>query len=230
MIIRCGEYPNVPLLGTQEAINYNPELTSRQVGYPMIRAPLKETIMPFVIHGSKAHKGEHHKKIRHAWKNGRTKLVWLPYGKVQYQDQEARAYEVQETLRVGELEEALKQMKTEQGSLKRRLEVALEEVCLERQLKNETNKRARVEKETRLKRNKVGKASPWSSRKGAPARIGVSKSQTLQRVLRRPKTKMPVRIGQSMRKGGQGRITIPSNHPRIEGGLKKLEMEIPRDC
>ncbi|RDX66437.1 hypothetical protein CR513_54796, partial [Mucuna pruriens] len=30
MITNCGKYPNVPLLGTQGAINYNPELTSRQ--------------------------------------------------------------------------------------------------------------------------------------------------------------------------------------------------------
>ncbi|RDX72164.1 hypothetical protein CR513_48399, partial [Mucuna pruriens] len=39
MIIRYGGYPNVPFLGTQGAINYKPELASRQVGYPMIRAP-----------------------------------------------------------------------------------------------------------------------------------------------------------------------------------------------
>ncbi|RDY02337.1 hypothetical protein CR513_14222, partial [Mucuna pruriens] len=99
MIIRCGRYPN-------EAINYNPELTSRQARYPIIRALPEETIMPFVIHGLEGHKGEHHRKIRHVWKNviksgiewgtrscgtspsykdwltGRTKLVRLPCGEV----------------------------------------------------------------------------------------------------------------------------------------------------
>ncbi|RDX79699.1 hypothetical protein CR513_39840, partial [Mucuna pruriens] len=39
MIIKCGGYLNVPLLGTQGAINYNPELVVRQAGYPMIRPP-----------------------------------------------------------------------------------------------------------------------------------------------------------------------------------------------
>ncbi|RDX63707.1 hypothetical protein CR513_57829, partial [Mucuna pruriens] len=33
MIIRCGGFPNVPLMGTQGVINYNPELVLRQVGY-----------------------------------------------------------------------------------------------------------------------------------------------------------------------------------------------------
>ncbi|RDX86858.1 hypothetical protein CR513_31753, partial [Mucuna pruriens] len=41
--IGCKGYPNVPLSGTQGAINYNPELVSRQAGYPMIEPPLKRS-------------------------------------------------------------------------------------------------------------------------------------------------------------------------------------------
>ncbi|RDY14323.1 hypothetical protein CR513_00601, partial [Mucuna pruriens] len=67
MITRCRGYPNVPLLRTQGAINYNPELTSRQAGYPMVRAPLQEALTPILLEGSQAHKGEHHRKIRQAW-------------------------------------------------------------------------------------------------------------------------------------------------------------------
>ncbi|RDX60130.1 hypothetical protein CR513_61758, partial [Mucuna pruriens] len=66
VILGCGGYPNVPLLGTQGAINYNPELILRQVGYPMTRAPLEEAMTPLMLHGSEAHKEEHHRKIRHA--------------------------------------------------------------------------------------------------------------------------------------------------------------------
>ncbi|RDY11089.1 hypothetical protein CR513_04291, partial [Mucuna pruriens] len=62
MITRCGGYTNVPLLGTQGAINYNPELTSRQAGYPMVRAPLQEVLTPLLLEGSQAHRGEHHQK------------------------------------------------------------------------------------------------------------------------------------------------------------------------
>ncbi|RDX76375.1 hypothetical protein CR513_43642, partial [Mucuna pruriens] len=157
MIVRCGGYPNVPLLGTQGAINYNPELASRQARYAMIRVPQEEVMDPFVLHGLEAHRGEKGVTWRaksygaspsyRAWLENRIKLVGLLGGK----DQEARAYEVQETLRIGELEDTLEQMKVEQGVLKRRLETALEEVCLERQLKNETNKRARAKRETLLK-------------------------------------------------------------------------------
>lgn len=35
----CGEFPNVPLLGTRGGINYNPILARRQFGYPMRDKP-----------------------------------------------------------------------------------------------------------------------------------------------------------------------------------------------
>ncbi|KEH22266.1 transmembrane protein, putative [Medicago truncatula] len=35
VIIRCGEYPNVPLIGMEGGISYNPILARRQLGYPM---------------------------------------------------------------------------------------------------------------------------------------------------------------------------------------------------
>ncbi|RDY03630.1 hypothetical protein CR513_12766, partial [Mucuna pruriens] len=63
MITRYRGYPNIPLLGIQGAINYNPELVSRQAGYPMIRAPLEEVMTPFVLHRLEAYRGEYHRKI-----------------------------------------------------------------------------------------------------------------------------------------------------------------------
>ncbi|RDX73134.1 hypothetical protein CR513_47287, partial [Mucuna pruriens] len=47
IIINCGGFPNVPLLGTQGAINYNLKLASRQAGYPVIKVPLVEAMTSF---------------------------------------------------------------------------------------------------------------------------------------------------------------------------------------
>ncbi|RDY13372.1 hypothetical protein CR513_01719, partial [Mucuna pruriens] len=164
MIVKCEGYPNVPLLGTQGPINYNPELATPE-----------EVMTPFVLYGSEAHKGVHYRKIRHAWSNtikkgavgrlrscgaspsyrhwleDRVKSVGLPWGKILPQDSDAQKYEVQETLKVGKLKATLEQAKAERADLKRKLEEALEEVRREKQLNVEITKKARVERETRLK-------------------------------------------------------------------------------
>ncbi|RDX67364.1 hypothetical protein CR513_53778, partial [Mucuna pruriens] len=56
-IEKCGGFPNVPLLDTQGAINYNPELVPRQVGYAMALPPPEEAITPFIIHDLGAQDG-----------------------------------------------------------------------------------------------------------------------------------------------------------------------------
>lgn len=42
IIINCGNFPNMPLLGTKGGINYNLRLTLRQLGYPMLDKPDSE--------------------------------------------------------------------------------------------------------------------------------------------------------------------------------------------
>lgn len=39
VIIRCGDYPNVPLIGMEGGISYNPVLARHQLGYPMKTQP-----------------------------------------------------------------------------------------------------------------------------------------------------------------------------------------------
>ncbi|KAL5158622.1 hypothetical protein HKD37_15G043055 [Glycine soja] len=39
VLFSCGDYPNIPLIGTKGCINYNPALAIRQLGYPMRGAP-----------------------------------------------------------------------------------------------------------------------------------------------------------------------------------------------
>ncbi|RDX79149.1 hypothetical protein CR513_40462, partial [Mucuna pruriens] len=69
VIIKCGGFLNVPLMGTQGAINYNPELMLRQAGYPMVLPLIERAITPFIIHGIGMQNGEYIKRIRHAWKS-----------------------------------------------------------------------------------------------------------------------------------------------------------------
>ncbi|RDX91775.1 hypothetical protein CR513_26197, partial [Mucuna pruriens] len=178
IIVKCGGFPNVPLLGTLGAINYNPELLSWQVGYPVIRVPPKEDLRPFLLHGLKIQDGELHKKIKHAWRNvikkgkecgsrscgastdyrnwltSRTKKSELP----QHQKREVQTYEAQETMRVRELEEDLAQKEVEKKSLKRRLEETItalasteQEICREHQLSDQVKEKARAEEKNKLK-------------------------------------------------------------------------------
>ncbi|RDX79704.1 hypothetical protein CR513_39845, partial [Mucuna pruriens] len=123
---------------------------------------------PFVLYGQEAHKGAHYRKIQHVWSNvvrkraaWRTRScgtspsyrIWLEnwVKLILPQELEAQGYEIQETLKVGKLRVTLEQVEAERKDLKRRLETSMEEVHRERQLNDETSKRARVERETRLK-------------------------------------------------------------------------------
>ncbi|RDX89093.1 hypothetical protein CR513_29218, partial [Mucuna pruriens] len=152
---RIIRFPDIPLLGTQGAINYNPKLTFWKVGYPMIRAHPEEIITLFRIHDSEAHSGEHHRRIRHTWKNlrDRVRQIRLPGGKTRRQDSETQAYETLEVLKTEELQEALEQMKSEQGSSKRKLEATIiaqafaEEEAKRVSLLEEEGARARLYKE-----------------------------------------------------------------------------------
>ncbi|RDX85171.1 hypothetical protein CR513_33666, partial [Mucuna pruriens] len=68
-IIKCEGFPTVPLMDTQGAINYNPELALRQVGYHMVLPPTEEVVTPFIIHGIGAQNGEFLKRIWHPCKS-----------------------------------------------------------------------------------------------------------------------------------------------------------------
>jgi len=48
VLISCGGFPKVPLIGTRGCISYNPVLAIRQLGYPMRGAPLEEELTPVI--------------------------------------------------------------------------------------------------------------------------------------------------------------------------------------
>ncbi|CAJ2635603.1 uncharacterized protein LOC123923460 [Trifolium pratense] len=49
VILSCGDFPNVPLIGTKGCINYNPVLSLRQLGYPMEDKPNDRLLEGFVL-------------------------------------------------------------------------------------------------------------------------------------------------------------------------------------
>ncbi|KAH1254347.1 hypothetical protein GmHk_04G010805 [Glycine max] len=49
VLFSCGEYPNIPLIGTRGCINNNPALAIRQLGYRMRGAPTEESLSPFLV-------------------------------------------------------------------------------------------------------------------------------------------------------------------------------------
>lgn len=65
-ILSCGDFPNVPLLGTKGGINYNPRLALCQLGYPMVDKPDPKHAEDFVLYEG-VENLELLKKIIKAW-------------------------------------------------------------------------------------------------------------------------------------------------------------------
>jgi len=67
VLISCGGFSNVPLMGTRGCINYNLVLAIRQLGYPMKGAPLEEELVPVISRGFNKTNMETLQKVREAW-------------------------------------------------------------------------------------------------------------------------------------------------------------------
>jgi hypothetical protein len=66
IILSCGDFPNVPLMGTRGCINYNPVLAFRQLGYPMEGKPEDRAVEEFVLKENEDNPALL-RKIRRAW-------------------------------------------------------------------------------------------------------------------------------------------------------------------
>ncbi|KAL5165808.1 hypothetical protein HKD37_18G050877 [Glycine soja] len=69
VLFSCGDYPNVPLIGTRGCVNYNPALTIRQLGYPMRGAPTEESLSPFLVRDLGAQGLKVIQRIHKAWRS-----------------------------------------------------------------------------------------------------------------------------------------------------------------
>ena len=69
LIIRCGDFPNVPLIGSKGCINYNPILAMRQLGRSPCDEPEEESLRGTVVHDKGIHNPEIVHRIIRAWEN-----------------------------------------------------------------------------------------------------------------------------------------------------------------
>ena len=69
IIISCGEFPNVPLIGSNACINYNPILALRQLGRPMWEKPEERSLECLVLHDMGTKDPVMLQKIIRAWGN-----------------------------------------------------------------------------------------------------------------------------------------------------------------
>ncbi|KAH1189540.1 hypothetical protein GmHk_20G057288 [Glycine max] len=67
VLFSCGEYPNIPLIGTRGCINYNPALAIRQLGYPMRGAPMEGSMSPFLVRDFDVQNFKAIQRIHKAW-------------------------------------------------------------------------------------------------------------------------------------------------------------------
>ncbi|KAI5384360.1 hypothetical protein KIW84_071392 [Lathyrus oleraceus] len=69
IIFSCGDFPNLPLIGTQGCINANPVLSLRRLGYPM-EGPLEaNSLEAFLLLDFGVENPSLFQRIKEAWKN-----------------------------------------------------------------------------------------------------------------------------------------------------------------
>ncbi|KAH1238744.1 hypothetical protein GmHk_08G023353 [Glycine max] len=67
VLLSCGNYPNIPLIGTRGCINYNPALAIRQLGYPMRGAPAEDSLSPFLVRDFSVQSFKVIQRVHNAW-------------------------------------------------------------------------------------------------------------------------------------------------------------------
>ncbi|XP_020229086.1 uncharacterized protein LOC109810113 [Cajanus cajan] len=66
VICQCGDFRNVPLMGTKGCVNYNPTLALRQLSYSIRSPPVEDSITPFMVYDM-TKKLDFLNKIRQSW-------------------------------------------------------------------------------------------------------------------------------------------------------------------
>ncbi|XP_050888865.1 uncharacterized protein LOC127094037 [Lathyrus oleraceus] len=73
MITSCGEFSNVPLMGTKGCINYNPVLAIRQLGFPLRDEP-KAREIEASVYFAKKEKPELLERLKTSWRKSIRRL------------------------------------------------------------------------------------------------------------------------------------------------------------
>ena len=67
IVISCGEFPNVPLIGPKACISYNPVLSMRQLGRLIRDRPEDSSLEDLILEDVKSDNYATLGKIIHAW-------------------------------------------------------------------------------------------------------------------------------------------------------------------
>ncbi|KAL5165580.1 hypothetical protein HKD37_18G050689 [Glycine soja] len=144
VLFSCGDYPNVPLIGTRGCINYNPALAIRQLGYPMRGAPTEESLSPFLMKDLGAKSLKVIQRVHKAWRSPLKKDKEL---RVPEEDEEVQALK----LELGKARLAKEKFKSAATHIRKECtELQEENAATARALEQET-KRARKEEYGREK-------------------------------------------------------------------------------
>ncbi|XP_020208535.1 uncharacterized protein LOC109793476 [Cajanus cajan] len=179
-ICQCGDFPNVPLMGTKGCINYNSTLVIRQFGYPIRIPPTEDSITPFIVY-EMSKDLDMLNRIRRAWdrviKKGRelgkrsytvegsyhqwlcerVKKVKLPFRSSVPVIEETTIQDPMSLEEIEELKKELEKSKNEKEALKKELiqtrqehKASQEEITKVKKYLELANKRARIEEECKL--------------------------------------------------------------------------------
>ncbi|XP_050915216.1 uncharacterized protein LOC127130204 [Lathyrus oleraceus] len=200
LILNCGDFPNVPLLGTKGGSNYNPRLALRQLGYPMVDKPDLESVEGFVLY-EEVEEPELIKKIVKAWGSicpqGRAEMgkknciakeayanwvksrvseVLLPFPPEPSMNLQSSKLENQPNSEMDELKNVIKTLEKENSDLKSKLaKTSLEKEILKFNLNQKRDRVRQVDDEVQtkvFKRLKVG-----DTLKGTYASLTTKKKQ-----------------------------------------------------
>ncbi|XP_050900088.1 uncharacterized protein LOC127106830 [Lathyrus oleraceus] len=69
IVFSYGDFPNLPLIGTQGCVNANPVLSLRQLGFPMEGPPEANSLEDFLLLDFGAENPSLFQRIKEAWKN-----------------------------------------------------------------------------------------------------------------------------------------------------------------
>ncbi|XP_058767909.1 uncharacterized protein LOC131641623 [Vicia villosa] len=143
----CGDFPNVPLIGTKGGISYSPVLSRRQFGFPMDKKP-RNILLDELFLEEKVENKEFRERIPNAWHPSHRKEIkdWKKKGDLSPEPFESwigsraaelrmpylpgtslppikkRAPPVVSPLTIEELQEALKKMKKSRDHWKKKFE------------------------------------------------------------------------------------------------------------
>ncbi|GAU51825.1 hypothetical protein TSUD_416110 [Trifolium subterraneum] len=126
IIISCGEFPNVPLIGSKACISYNPILALRQLGRPMWEKPEEESLECLVLHNMGVNDSTMLQRIIRAWGKVNKSSGWKRKALIPPGSPEPIPISIEE---IDQFKAAIQQLNKEKEELQASLLKATQENC-----------------------------------------------------------------------------------------------------